>query len=609
MPNRRRNLGITVETPGGDNPLLLELIESGPFYRGVAVDGKLRLRGKGGKAPYSYDVLATSNNDIPPGLSGPDALTGEFINAPTQAGRFTFIAEVEDSNLDVFPHSFTIEVLPLLFFTGPPPQNGEIGIHYHYRFIVHDGAGVLLTAGFTYSGDLPDGVTLSTAGVLDGDPTTAAIYYFTIHATDGTDTIDIPCAVEIFAALTANYVEEIDPPTGWGGGAGTWLPSMIRLQDYIAHIVISGGCGPYTLSPSDINPPPTGIKVDSGRRFVAGRTPDAASTTTPVLMSVFVRDSLGALYTLQRAVLIISSQQGRIIPRLNGVDVGGAGFTKINFVQGANVTVSVTNDGDVLRVDLAASAPTPYTPPLTTKGDLFGFSTTWGRIPVGANDLPLVGDSSATFGVSYKILPVAGGGTSFGSYAQGDILYASASGVLSKLAKNTSTTRYLSNQGTSNNPLWSQVDLASGVTGNLPVANQNSGSGASSSTYWRGDGTWSTPPVATIPKHGPGCQFTNNGLLLSGSAAMEIEIPYAFTGTGWTITGDAVGSGSIIVSHCTYANYDTMSVSFTATVTAAKKNQATGLSYSFAAGDIVRFSGSGFSGFTRASIQLDGTPS
>lgn len=103
----------------------------------------------------------------------------------------------------------------------------------------------------------------------------------------------------------------------------------------------------------------------------------------------------------------------------------------------------------------------------------------------------------------------------------------------------------------------------------------------------------------------PGCVFSNGNLLLTGTLTSEIQVPYGGTIEAWTIAGDAAGDASIIVSHATYAAYPTMTTLFTATCTGSAKAQATGITHTLTAGDIIRFSGSGFALFTRVSITLE----
>jgi hypothetical protein len=62
--------------------------------------------------------------------------------------------------------------------------------------------------------------------------------------------------------------------------------------------------------------------------------------------------------------------------------------------------------------------------------------------------------------------------------------------VQGALAKDTNSTRYLSNTGSSNNPAWAQVNLTNGVSGSLPVTNGGTGWGAvQANTVVIGNGT------------------------------------------------------------------------------------------------------------------------
>jgi len=265
-----------------------------------------------------------------------------------------------------------------------------------------------------------------------------------------------------------------------------------------------------------------------------------------------------------------ASQSGDILAQFTGRGYGATGFGtastgRFDLAAAENFTDTAQGTyASVFVTALGANSPTEsfrFGPAgqLGIGGATYGTSG-YAFVSGGASAAPSWSQISLTAGVT-GTLPVGNGGTGLTTYAIGDLLYASGTTTLSRLA-DVATGNVLLSGGVGVAPSWGQVSLTSAVTGTLPVANGGTGQTTASAAFnalspitSQGDlilGT-GTNTAGRLAIGANGYVLTSNGTTASWAASTGGVTSFSAGTTGFTpntaTTGAITLAGTLNVAN------------------------------------------------------------
>jgi hypothetical protein len=257
---------------------------------------------------------------------------------------------IETSKLLVFPPSGGGGTAPTVSCGSPP--GGNVGVPYsHTMPNTHTGAFTVAVA----AGALPDGLTMSTSGLITGTPTVAGTFTYTATITDTVGTGEVACSITI-AESSSLGLGCASPPAGVVG------------VEYLHRFPVSGGIPPYTFAIISGSLPP-GLTLDSLRGEVSG-TPTLAGDFE---FTVQVSDDFGSTAGTCDIVITVTDEPA------SGIGCGSTPGGEIGVPYSHTFPVTDIPSGATVVYSITGGALPPGLTLNTSTGQVTGTPTTSGN--------------------------------------------------------------------------------------------------------------------------------------------------------------------------------------------------------------------------------------